>query len=248
VIEDSLPGAPDALDGLVDALDGLAFPTVFNDRRSPQNVVAPPETVSLAPELADRVTGSVLMVSGEACGFLQQGSGFAIERELVATAAHVVAGHETTRVDAPGQGSLPGTVVMFDPDADLALIHVPGLTAQPLALGEAELGEVGVVAGHPGGGALELSPFAVSAQVNAVGRDIYSNHEVERDVLVLGVVLEPGDSGAAVIAGAGGVIGLAFAASPDAAAVAYALSSSELRAGLERERGGADVSGCLTGG
>ena len=94
--------------------------------------------------------------------------------------------------------------------------------------------------GHPGGGALEVSPFQVAEQITASGRDIYDRSGTEREVLVLAAALAPGDSGSALIDPAGSVVGVAFAVAPDEPGVAYALAVSELEAvlagDLSRER------------
>jgi S1-C subfamily serine protease len=84
------------------------------------------------------------------------------------------------------------------------------------------------VFGHPGGGPLRIAPFQVGEEVQASGRDIYDRNRTERDVLILSASLAPGDSGAALIDGAGTVVGVAFAIAPDKPGVAYALSMDEL--------------------
>ena len=67
----------------------------------------------------------------------------------------------------------------------------------------ADTGETGGVFGHPGGGALEVSPFRVAEEITATGTDIYDQGSTSRDVLVLASDLEPGDSGSALVDPAG---------------------------------------------
>ena len=61
-----------------------------------------------------------------------------------------------------------------------------------------------------------------------MGTDIYDRARTERQVLVLGSQLRPGDSGSALIDATGSVVGVAFAIAPDDPNVAYALDTDEL--------------------
>ena len=239
----TLPAAPDALGGLGEVIEELAFPTVFSDPGEAPEAADPPADSPLSPAAEDTLSRSVVRVSGVACGFVQQGSGFVVEPGVVMTNAHVVAGHGSTDVELPGSGRVAGRVVLFDPETDVALIAVD-LAAPPLELAEPVAGEQGLAAGFPDGGPLEGSPFELADRVQARGTDIYGRAEVVRDVLVLAVDLEPGDSGAPVVNGAGAVIGLAFAVDPDAVAVAYALSEAELRSALAAPRAPVSTGPC----
>jgi S1-C subfamily serine protease len=126
------------------------------------------------------------------------------------------------------------------------VLRVPGLKAAPLPLRDAEVGDVGGVFGHPGGGPLEVSPFQVAEQITAVGQDVYDEARSERKVLVLASDLAPGDSGAALVDPQGQVVGLAFAVAPDKGGVAYALALDEVRAVLDGDLSSAVATGdCL---
>lgn len=247
-IDDTLPEAPDALEGLREVVEELAIPTVFSDPADAPTVTSPPTGSPLSAATADALAASVVRVSGVACGFIQQGSGFVVEAGLVATNAHVVAGHEFTEVEIPGLGSSVGQIVFFDPATDLALIAVPDLSAPPLSLVEPIEGEEGVVAGYTGGGSLELSPYAFAERVRARGTDIYSRDEVERDVLVLATELAPGDSGSPVVNAEGAVVGMAFAVDPGREGVGYALSELELRSALAESREPTGAGSCVARG
>ncbi|HET9769409.1 MAG TPA: trypsin-like peptidase domain-containing protein, partial [Acidimicrobiia bacterium] len=167
--------------------------------------------------------------TGEACRRIQEGSGFVAMPGLVVTNAHVVAGEKAPRVE-PFQGrSLPATVVLFDANRDLALLRVPGLNEQPLAVDKAQEGETGAVYGHPGGGDLRAAPAKISQELIAVGRDIYDRNDTRRSIFVLASALRPGDSGAALVDKEGQVVGVAFAIAPDKPGVSYALTDKELR-------------------
>ncbi len=86
----------------------------------------------------------------------------------------------------------------------------------------------------------------VARQVAARGADLYLEHFVRRQVLILAADLEPGDSGSALVDGEGRVMGIAFAISLDREDTAYALSTEELMPLLEREHVRAvDTGDCL---
>jgi S1-C subfamily serine protease len=241
VIHDAAPDPPDAVAALRDLVDESGIPRVFDDlRRSPETGPPPPAS-GISPDVLQRVAASTVRVEGEACGRLQEGSGWVAAPGVVVTNAHVVAGEDGTSVFPEGGGEEDATVVAFDPARDLAVLAVPGLGAAPLAMADPERGDIGAVLGHPGGGPLEVSPFEVVDQVEAQGRDLYDERTTLRSVLVLAAELAPGDSGGALVDPDGSVIGVAFAIAPDRSGTAYALDPEEVRAVLD-EATGAEVS------
>jgi S1-C subfamily serine protease len=228
LVEDIAPAAPETMQTLRRFVQDGTFPAVFNElRRSPDP--GPPPDVGLEEAVHQRVVRSTVKITGEACRRIQEGSGFVAMPGLVVTNAHVVAGEKAPRVE-PFQGrSLPATVVLFDANRDLALLRVPGLTGQPLAVDKAQEGETGAVYGHPGGGDLRAAPAKISQELIAVGRDIYDRNDTRRSIFVLASALRPGDSGAALVDKDGQVVGVAFAIAPDKPGVSYALTDKELR-------------------
>lgn len=222
------PDPPDTLRALRSLMGDGGFPQVFGDLEASENVGLPPGS-GLDPAVFDRVVDSTVKVSGEACENIQEGSGFVVAHELVATNAHVVAGDRSVRIEPFDGPSLQATVVAFDPDRDLALLRVPGLRRLALTIGESEVGQTGVVLGHPGGGPLHAAPAQIAREVSARGRDIYDRHATVRKVLILAAELRPGDSGGALVDTTGTVVGVAFAIAPDRPNVAYALNEEELQ-------------------
>jgi S1-C subfamily serine protease len=183
------------------------------------------------------VAVSTVKVTGTACGRLLSGSGFTPAPDIIVTNAHVVAGVDRPSVLRTDGQRLNGTVVVFDPDRDLAVLRVPGLGRAALPVDDAEVGAEGAVYGHPRGtDSLVISPARVETKVNARGLDLYGESAISREVLVLAAALEPGDSGGAVVDTRGQVIGVAFAVAPDKPATAYALSSAELQTVLAQPR------------
>ena len=145
---------------------------------------------------------------------------------------------------------LPASVVMYDPNRDLALLAVAGLGETPLPLTSPQVGGTGAVFGHPRGqDQIAVNPARVSVEEDAVGPDIYGNHDVKRAILVLAAALAHGDSGGALVNTTGQVVGVAFAISADSSGTAYALNSSELQHALAAPRQpSASTGACLTSG
>lgn len=235
-IDDVAPEPPDALQALRRLVGDSAFPQVFSGLRPAPDVGPPPEESGLDQATLDLSIASTVRVEGPACGRIQEGSGFVVEAGFVITNAHVVAGEDSTDVLTQDGRRVRATPVYFDPDRDLAILAAPDLGLAPLPVGDAGPGDRGAILGHPGGGPLEVSPFLVSDQVQAVGRDLYDRHETRREVLILASDLAPGDSGAALIDPKGNLVGVAFAIAPDQPDTAYALDTSELQAALSSPR------------
>jgi S1-C subfamily serine protease len=245
-VDSSLPPPPDTLQALRRLVGEQTFPQVFSGLQPAPDVGPPPAESGLSQAVLDAVIPSTVQIEGPACGRIQEGSGFVAGEDLVVTNAHVVAGESETLVLTQDGRSLAATVVHFDPDRDLAVLAVPDLGLPALPIGDAEPEDIGAVLGHPGGGPLEVSPFLVSDEVEAVGRDLYDRRETRRQVLILASDLAPGDSGAALVSPEGEIVGVAFAIAPDRPRTAYALDVLELEAALSAPRGNeADTGRCL---
>jgi len=231
-VHDLFPEPPDTMTALRRIVGDEVFPLVFGGLQRAPDLGPPPAATGLSQQVADQVVQSTVKVTGVACRRVQEGSGFVVQPGLVVTNAHVVAGEDDTEVELADGSVRQAEVVAYDPGRDVAVLRVEGLDAAPLPLRDAEVGDVGGVFGHPGGGPLEVSPFQVAEQIQAVGRDVYDRSRSERQVLVLASELAPGDSGAALVDPQGQVVGLAFAVAPDKGGVAYALALEEVRAVL----------------
>lgn len=173
---------------------------------------------------------STVRIVGEACGRIQEGTGFVVASTHVLTNAHVVAGVDAPRVEAPDGSRQAALPVLFDPRTDVAVLRVaeaPG-PVLPLAEEDARRGTGGAVLGYPGGGTLASSPTAVRRVLEALGRDIYGRGTVVREVYELQAVVRPGNSGGPFVLPDGEVAGVVFAASSTDPGVAYALTSDEV--------------------
>ncbi len=222
------------------------FPEVLDREREPPDPGDVPRH-GLDAALVAQVRRSVVQISGIACDRIIDGSGVIVEPGVVITNAHVVAGEASTSIiDAKGV-EYEGTVVMFDPEHDLAVVTIPQLEAPPLELGEAEQGSVAGVFGYPAGGGLRVSPARIGSTIRATGTDIYRRGRSDRDVVVLAAEVVPGDSGAAVIDQLGAVVALVFATDPASPDTAYALAREEIDTALGQARNpqGADTMECV---
>src|SRR6266487_4067147 len=218
------------------------FPEVFSRLNGPGGVGAPP-TNAVAPDVAARVSASVLKIQGQACDQIQAGSGFVAGANLVVTNAHVVAGEPRTEVDTNDGRRLSATVVAFDPERDLAVLRVRNLRLFALPFADDGDGTTGAVFGHPGGGPLRTAPARLAEAVTAAGTDIYRTGRTSRRVQVLAASLAPGDSGGPFVDQQGRMVGVAFAIDPGHESTAYALTRAEVDSVLGPVlRGGAQTS------
>lgn len=209
-------------------------PRVFAGIAQVTGPQVPPPDDGIASGIAEAVRGSIVRVSGSTpeCDGGVSGSGFVIAPEIVATNAHVVAGVERPLVRLRASDSLlPGTVIHFDPNLDIALIDVPGLRqpALPLLKVKAATGDDAVVAGFPESGPFVAQAARVRALMNAVGDDIYGTAGVEREIYVLRTSVRPGNSGGPLVDGDGRVMGMVFGSDKGEEQTAYAISARHLR-------------------
>jgi S1-C subfamily serine protease len=231
------PDSPQALQDLRRQVSDFNFPEVFSRLGPSPDAGPPPGEVAIPAAVRDRVAASTVKVYGTACGRVLNGSGFSPAANIIVTNAHVVAGVNRPNVLLTDGRRLPATVVVFDPNRDLAVLRVPNLGRPALPVGDAEVGDEGAVYGHPRGqDELAIIPARVESAVNAQGFDLYGDTHIRREVLILAAALAPGDSGGALVDTGGNVIGVAFAVAPDRPATAFALDSSELRTVLDQPR------------
>ncbi len=230
-LDGALPEPPSLLAEVQRFFDRFGFPAVFSGIPPlPAAPVEPPSSTEVR-EAIDAGVQSTVKIYGEACGHVQEGSGFVAADRYVVTNAHVVAGVDDPVVETSAGETQHATTVLFDPDLDLAVLFVRDLTGVVIDLTEqdAERGDAGAVLGYPGGGPLSSSGAAVLRRIEAVGRDIYGTGEAVRSVLELQVVVRPGNSGGPFVLADGTVAGVVFAASSAEDDVGYAIAAEEVR-------------------
>jgi S1-C subfamily serine protease len=217
---------------LQDTIAGGDFPKVFGDLTPTQATqVSPPDPALLAlPEVA-AVHPSVVKVTGDApeCRRRIEGSGFVFAPEHVMTNAHVVAGTQGLITVESNGADLPGRVVYFDSDRDLAVIFVPGLTATPLAFDDNVVasGTDSLVLGYPLDGPYTPVAARIRDVMTVRGPNIYDDHDVVRQVYVLRATVRSGNSGGPVLGTDGRVLGVVFAAAVDDDQTGFALTPEE---------------------
>jgi S1-C subfamily serine protease len=242
-------------DGFRSIVAGSGFPRVFAGMGPEQIVeVAPPNNTAMSSKTLAKVRLSIVKITGNAlaCQRGQEGSGAVVAGERVITNAHVVAGVRRPSVQVGGKGRLyPATVVLFDPQRDVAILAVPGLPAPALTLGtDLTRADDAVVAGFPENGPFVASPARVRSVLTATGEDIYGHAGVRRQVYSLYAQVQPGNSGGPVMTPDGSLAGVVFAKSLDSPITGYALTLSEVRSDLNTgiaATSSVDTKGCSVG-
>jgi S1-C subfamily serine protease len=182
---------------------------------------------------------STVRVSGVACGYGVEGSGWVAARNLVVTNAHVVAGEEATRVQLQGAGlPLRARVVVFDERNDIAVLRVGGLgDVAPLPLAEPENGESIAILGYPENGPYAVAPGRVGETLPVISGDAYNRGPVERTVTSFRGQVRPGNSGGPAVDADGNVVATVFAAQADSDRDGYGVPSAIVAEALEAAEG-----------
>lgn len=242
-VERVLPPLPELFARVESFLSEQGFPVVFANL--PPGLVAPAQppddaTIQAAIQAAK---ASTVKIVGRACDLIESGSGFVAAPGMVVTNAHVVAGETSTQV-IDASGTHRGAVVLFDPNLDVAVLRVSGLTEPPLAIHTQPVARdtTGAIMGYPEGGPLQGDPAAVNAVFRATGLNIYGTAITVRSIYELNGDVQPGNSGGPLVASGqpagttglapGTVIGLIFARSTGTTSVGYALTMDAVSADI----------------
>ncbi|MGW2523094.1 MarP family serine protease [Streptomyces sp. NPDC001617] len=219
------------------ALTQAGFPQVFNPFENESTArVAKPTGDSVTARATDSAKLSTVKIEGVAGNQGREGSGFVYASEHVMTNAHVVAGIDDPSVRIGGVGrSYEARVVLFDPDKDVAVLYVPGLSAPILKFDDtAERGDSAVVAGYPQDGDLNLQAATVAGRVRATGQNIYSDATVTREIYSIRSTVRPGNSGGPLLTTGGQVYGVVFARSTSDNETGYVLTAAEVSSDARR--------------
>lgn len=229
-VDETFPEPPPRFRDLRTFVAKSPFPQVFDGMGRAPEASAPPELLPLTAAQVQRISASTVNVEAVGCGRRQEGSGFVVAGDLIATNAHVVAGTDDIEVLFPDGRRVASRLVAYDDDRDVAVL-AGAFGASPLELATVGRDVPVAVFGHPDGqDELRVAPGIVVDEITATGRDIYGDDRVRRQVLVLGADLRQGDSGSAIVDGNGRVVGQAFATAPDRSRTAYALTTAEVEA------------------
>ena len=245
-LNSSLPRPPDFLAQLEKIISPNGFPDVFLGLEPQHTTVSPTNHVNNKAVLADEK--SVVKIQGTGCGGVVFGSGFVAAKDLVVTNAHVVAGIARPQV-VDRFGTYSAEPVWFDPRLDIAVLRVNDLPEPALKLSGQVLPDRDAVAtlGFPGGGQLTAGNAAIIDHVTAIGRDIYNQSVVSRQIYEVQANVEPGDSGGPLLAPDGTVAGVTFARSVSQNNVGYSLLINQVQpiiSRAENQTARADTGSC----
>jgi S1-C subfamily serine protease len=225
----SLPGFPP----LRSLLTSGPYTQVFSalGAESALGVPAPdPAVLKSAGLAADR--DSIVKIVGIApsCERRIEGSGFVISPGHVLTNAHVVAGvTQGPDVYTADNREYPATVVLYDPQIDIAVLDVPGLQAPALRFaGAAAYGAGAIVAGYPLDRPFTAGAARLDVAESAIGPNIYQDSQVRRQIYPIRALVRPGNSGGPLLAPDGEVYGVVFAAAVSLKDTGYALTAAEV--------------------
>lgn len=162
----------------------------------------PPAALSPS-ELRALAQQGTLRVAAASCGGLTRGSGLIIEGRLV-TNAHVVSGTTEVKADQPIDPVLL-PVLAIDVGSDLAIAEQPAGVSLVLASADAVrssqiTGREVTVAGHAGGGSIEVQTGVVTGRVPGAA------YGYRDDILLIDVPTRGGYSGGPVLDEAGRVV------------------------------------------
>ena len=177
------------------------------------DVASPPSGIGRAPGVR-AASRSVVRVLGTACGLAIEGSGWVAAPDEVVTNAHVVAGEQDTTVEIGGQPpQLPAEAIAFDPNLDLAVLRVPGLSgvsALRLIL-EPASGRPGAILGYPENGPYDVQPGRIGRTQTVLTDNAYGQGPIARLLTPLRGLVRPGNSGGPLVDAAGNVLTTVFA-------------------------------------
>jgi S1-C subfamily serine protease len=249
-VDSLFPRPPGFLTGVEQIIAHVPYPRVFDAITNPDL----PGKVNVDPALANdpavrAAATRTVKIRSLGCGGAVYGSGFPVGGSYIISNAHVVAGTQNHRVLVPDGRSLAAEVVLFDPERDVSILYVPGLNLPSLAQASAARGTTGATIGYPGGGNETVSPAAVRTEIAAVGRDIYGENQVTRQIYVLSADIHPGNSGGPMVDASGRALGVVFANSTSDPSEGYALTDGEvapdIQAGVGRTAP-VDTSACAS--
>ncbi|HZT94095.1 MAG TPA: MarP family serine protease [Gaiellaceae bacterium] len=215
-------------------LDLLARIDPFPSIVGPKAPSLPPSNGVLRDPSIRTAATRVVKVLGTACGVGVEGTGWFAGRNLVVTAAHVVAGENDTKVEIPKQPlTPPATVVFLDVHNDVAVLRVEGVDEKPLQLADPQPGAAVAIVGYPLDGGLTAMPGRIGRTATVLTQDALGHGPVARTITAVAGRIEHGDSGGPAVDKNGKVESSIFAARVDSAS-GYGVPTSIVRGDLAR--------------
>ena len=198
----------------------------------PAPPATPPDTRALNSARVRSARPSVVRITGIACGFGVEGSGWVAKPNIVVTAAHVVAGAKGIR--AQGHEATP---LVVDRRQDVAILRVPGLKAPALPLVDPHDGDSVAILGFPENGPFDARPGRVGATADVLVKGSL------REVTAVSGLVRHGNSGGPAVNEAGEVELTVFAARIGARA-GYGIPAAPVRQDLARARKPVSTGSC----
>ena len=216
----------------IDPFPGLAGPPV---------PTTPPDWRVLRQPGVRAAAPSVVRIVGTACGLGIEGSGWVARPGVVVTAAHVVAGEDDTTVSST-EGTFRAPPLVFDPQNDIAVLRVTGLSTRPLRLVDPRPGTPVAIVGYPENGPLDAVPGRIGETATVFAEDAYGRR-VRRTVTSIGGAVRHGDSGGPAVDASGAVQVTVFAARLGGPG-GYGVPASIVRRDLASARGTVSTGPC----
>ena len=198
----------------------------------PSAPTLPPSKGVLRDPSIRAATTRVVKVLGTACGVGIEGTGWVAGRNLIVTAAHVVAGEQDTIVLIPGRVIRPvATVVALDIHNDVAVLRVSGVDLKPLQLADPQSGASVAILGYPLDGDLTAAPGRIGKTAAVLTQDALQRGPVTRSITAVAGRIQHGDSGGPAVDTSGRVQSMIFAARRGAAS-GYGVPPAIIRSDL----------------
>ena len=195
---------------------GTSFFPRYLEPFAPERIVAvrPGDPRMLTdPDVIAAETSVVKVRGTNGCGSGVEGTGFFYAPGRLMTNAHVVAGVTRPEVEVGGT-SVTASVVLYDPELDIAVLSLPDTGALPLAFDtEVQPRDPVAVLGYPEDGPYDVESGRIRSEQRLRSPDIYGEGTVIRQVFSLRGLVRPGNSGGPIVTSAGDVAGMVFAAS-----------------------------------
>ncbi|GAA4236487.1 MarP family serine protease [Streptosporangium album] len=233
-VDQTMPkAAKDLQKPFKDFIDTSGFPRVFDAIGGGQFVeVAPPDQSVPKGAQLTRARRGIVKVQGVAtsCRRHIEGTGFVYSQNKIMTNAHVVAGvDQDLQVTDYLNNTHAAKVVLYNPDRDIAILHVPGLNLPVLRFdGSAKRGDNAIVAGFPHDKGFTMAPARIRLQQRAKGPDIYDRKTVVRGIYSIRGDVRQGNSGGPLLTTDGRVYGVVFAAATDRVETGFVLTAAEV--------------------
>lgn len=217
-----------------------SFDTVVGESFFPRYLepFAPERIVSVGPGPKRLVSDPDVLAAGDSvvkirgqnrCGQGVEGSGFVFSSGRLMTNAHVVAGVREPEITL-GDETIPGEVVVFDPDLDVAVLTFEAPAVSALGFDFTGTAGKGVaILGYPEDGPFHVQAARIRAEQRLRSPNIYGDNTVVREVFSLRGTVRPGNSGGPIVSSTGDVVGVVFAASVTDPDTGYALTADQVR-------------------